>query len=113
MRLESTKYLYDISEAAKLALQFIQGKNFFDYVSDAMLRSAVERQLQIVGEALTQLFKSDPETAGRISEYQKVIAFRDILVHGYADIDDRVVWSVLETKLPALSRQAEALLTEA
>lgn len=78
-----------------------------------MLRSAVERQLQIVGEALAQLFKSDPATAVRISEHAKVIAFRNILVHGYANIDDRVVWSVLDTKLPELVREVEALLADA
>jgi uncharacterized protein with HEPN domain len=113
MRLESKKYLYDIADAGRLALQFVSGKSFSNYVSDSMLRSAVERQLQIVGEALAQLFKSDPTTAVRITEHSKVIAFRNILVHGYANIDDRVVWSVLDTKLPELVREVEALLAEA
>jgi uncharacterized protein with HEPN domain len=110
MQLESKKYLYDIAKAAKLALQFIRGKGFSDYQSDSMLRSAVERQLQIVGEALAQLFRSDPATAIRISEHTKIIAFRNILVHGYANVDDRVVWSVLDTKLPGLVREVEVLL---
>ena len=55
MRIESKKYLYDIAQAAKLALGFIAGKTFADYDGDIMLRSAVERQLEIVGEALAQL----------------------------------------------------------
>ena len=112
MRLESLKYLYDITHAAKLALDFVQGKTFSDYASDAMLRSAVERQLAILGEALTQLAKIDSQTASRITEYQRIIAFRNILVHGYVEIDNRIVWNVLQQYLPGLKTQAEALLAE-
>ena len=59
---------------------------------------------------MAQLAKSDAEVAGSISEYRRIIAFRNILIHGYADVDDRLVWDVVETKLPALSREIEALL---
>lgn len=112
MRLESKKYLYDIAHAAELALQFVAGKSFSDYVSDPLLRSAVERQLQTAGEALSQLAKMDPATASRMSEESRIIAFRNILVHGYANIDDRIVWNVLEQKLPTLRREAEGMLSE-
>jgi uncharacterized protein with HEPN domain len=110
MRLESKKYLYDIAHAAELALQFVAGKSFSDYVSDPLLRSAVERQLQTAGEALSQLSRIDAATASRISEESRIIAFRNILVHGYANIDDRIVWNVLEQKLPTLLREAQHLL---
>jgi len=110
MRLESKKYLYDIARAAASAMEFIEGKSFADYTSDAMLRSAAERQLEIVGEALAQLARTDPPTASQISEYQRIIAFRNILIHGYAEIDHRIVWNVLELKLPIVRRQAEACL---
>jgi len=83
------------------------------YSADALLRSAVERQLEIVGEALAQLARVDVATASQISEYQRIIAFRNILIHGYAEIDHRIVWNVLELKLPALLRQAEAFLSPA
>src|SRR5208337_2062793 len=112
MRLESKKYLYDIASAAALVKEFIGGSNFADYTSDAMLRSAVERQLEIVGEALAQLARTDPATASQISEYQRIIAFRNILIHGYADIDHRIVWNVLKLKLPTVRRQAEAFLKD-
>jgi len=112
MRLESKKYLYDVAHAAALATQFVAGKTFEDYAADPVLRSAVERQLQIVGEALVQLTRTDAATAARISEHSRIIAFRNILVHGYAVIDDRSVWNVLELKLPTLLREAEALLNE-
>jgi uncharacterized protein with HEPN domain len=110
MQLESKKYLYDIARAAASAMTFIGGKGFADYTSDALLRSAVERQLEIVGEALAQLARTDPATASQISEYQRIIAFGNILIHGYAEIDHRIAWNVLELKLPIVRRQAEALL---
>ncbi len=110
MRIESKKYLYDIVQAAKQALEFIAGKTFADYSVNIMLRSAVERQLEIVGEALAQLARTDPATASQIGEYQRIIAFRNILIHGYAEIDHRIVWSVLEIKLPVVLRQANSLL---
>lgn len=112
MQLEAKKYLYDIAGAAALAIEFITGKSFSEYASDSMLRSAVERQLQIVGEAMAQLTKIDPLTASRISEHKRITAFRNILVHGYANIDDRIVWNVLQLNLPTLRREAEALLNE-
>jgi uncharacterized protein with HEPN domain len=74
------------------------------------LRSAVERQFEIIGEALNQLSKIDPDTATAISEHRRIIAFRNILIHGYAEIDHRLVWGILEGKLPGLRKQVEALL---
>ena len=77
-----------------------------------MLSSAVERQFEIIGEALTKLAKVDLETAALISEYRRIIAFRNILIHGYAQIDDRLVWGVLDSKLPTLSQEVKKLLEE-
>jgi uncharacterized protein with HEPN domain len=111
MRLESKKYLYDIARAAGSAMGFVAGKSFSDYTSDLALRSAVERQLEIVGEALAQLARTDVATASRISEHQRIIAFRNILIHGYAEIDHRIVWNVLQLKLPIVGREAQALLS--
>lgn len=95
-----------------MALGFVAGKNFADYNADPMLRSAVERQLEIVGEALAQLARIDLAVASKIGEYQRIIAFRNILIHGYAEIDHRIVWNVLELKLPVVLQQARILLGE-
>ena len=90
--------------------QFTTGKSFTDYDSDAMLRAAVEREFEIIGEALGQLAKLDAELAAGISEQRAIVAFRNILIHGYAEVDDRLVWDVVETKLPTLIREIDALL---
>ena len=110
MRLEARKYLYDIQQAATLLAEFTAGRQFADYAREAMLRAAVEREFQIIGEALAQLARLDRELAAGISEHRSIIDFRNILIHGYADVDDRLVWDILETKLPILSREIDALL---
>lgn len=110
MRLEAKKYLYDVHQAAGLIADFTKGKGFADYQRDALLRSAVERQFEVIGEALAQLARVDEALAARVSEHHRIIAFRNILIHGYADVDDRVVWDVVETKLPRLRLEVEALL---
>ena len=112
MRLEAKKYLYDIQQAAARLADFTADKRFEDYRSNAMLRAAVERQFEIIGEALAQLARLDEKLAKRISEHRRIIAIRNILVHGYADVDDRLVWGVVEGKLPTLRRDVEALLNE-
>jgi uncharacterized protein with HEPN domain len=66
------------------------------------LRSAVERQFEIIGEALNQLYKSEPQWAQRIPDLREIVAFRNLLIHGYASINDLTVWRTIETSLPAL-----------
>ena len=65
-------------------------------------RSAVERQLEIIGEALSQLAKVDPQMASNVAELRRVIAFQSSLVHGYAAIDYDTVWRLIPAKLPEL-----------
>ena len=109
---ETKRYLYDIQHAAELLDKFTTHKTFSDYTSDPLLRSATERQFGIIGEAVTKLANLDPSTASRITEYRRIIAFRNILIHQYAAVDDQVVWGVLQTKLPTLSLEIQAMLLE-
>jgi len=112
MRLEIRKYLHDIERATTALTEFTATRTFADYAREAMLRAAVERQFEIIGEALAQLAKRDANVAARIGDHRRIIAFRNILIHGYADVDDRLVWDIVETKLPTLRRDVEALLSE-
>jgi uncharacterized protein with HEPN domain len=76
------KYLWDAVRAAELVGEFADGRSFADYQANTMLRSAVERQLEIVGEALNQLSEADPEIASRVPDLPRIVAFRNILIHG-------------------------------
>ena len=104
------KYLYDINQACQLLVEFTSGKRLQDYQSDAMLRSAVERQFEIIGEALNQALRSDPSLTEKISHSARIIGFRNQLIHGYASISDEVVWGVLEMYLPVLHQEVSVLL---
>ena len=112
MRLEEKTLLHDVRVAAEHIEAFTHGKDFSTYGMDEMLRSAVERQFEIIGEALNRLSKINPDLVGRVSEYQRIIAFRNILIHGYAQVDDRLVWSVVEEKLQTLLGEVIRLLEE-
>lgn len=109
---EILKYLYDIREACDLIVEFTMGKTFDDYTVDAMLRSAVERQFEIIGEALNQAIRRDPDLGKAITDIAKIIAFRNRLIHAYAAISDEVVWGVIETSLPTLQREVVDLLED-
>ena len=112
MQPEAKKYLFDIQTAANLLDTFVSGRNFAEYQHDLMLRAATERQFEVIGEAISQLARIDPATAAQISEYQRIIAFRNILIHGYAEIDNRLVWDIIQTRLPRLREEASALLND-
>jgi uncharacterized protein with HEPN domain len=110
--LEVRKYLFDIAQACDLLTQFTRGKAFTDYIADALLRSAVERQFEIMGEALNQALRLYPDITQHVSDCRRIVAFRNRLIHGYAFVSDEVVWGVLETNLPTLRREVQSLLNE-
>jgi len=103
-------YLWDALHAAELVRDFARDRSFAEYQSDAMLRSAVERQFEIIGEALNQFSKVDPAAASRIPELRRIVSFRNILIHGYATVDDALVWQMLIDKLPGLQQALNELI---
>jgi uncharacterized protein with HEPN domain len=107
---ESRKFLWDAQQAANRIARFVAGKTFPMYRSDELLRSAVERQSEIIGESLRQLAASDAQTASRITALPRIVAFRNILIHGYATIDDKIVRGVVESNLPLLRVELEQSL---
>ncbi|MDQ2582408.1 hypothetical protein CKY47_00070 [Saccharothrix yanglingensis] len=113
MRPDPRAYLWDALHAVELLSQFSEGKSFTDYEADAMLRSAVERQFEIIGEALNQLREVDAELASAIPDVNRIVAFRNILIHGYASVDDALVWQTLTDKVPALDQVLRRLLDQA
>lgn len=110
MQPESRKYLWDASQAADRITRFVAGTTLDQYQTDDLLRSAVERQFEIIGESLAQLRKIDPATAATIPELPRIVAFRNILIHGYATVDERLVWGVIEGSLPSLRTILKQLL---
>ena len=112
MQRDPRTYLFDMRQACELIFEFTAGRTLDQYRTDALLRSAVERQFQILGEALNELFSTHPAIARRIPEHRAIINFRHILVHRYDRIDNDTVWGIVETKLPVLRREVDSLLAE-
>jgi uncharacterized protein with HEPN domain len=92
--------------------EFIIGLDEASYAADQLRRSAVERQLEIVGEALKNLRNADPDIAQRIPDIARIVGLRNILAHGYAVVDDAVVWSAASQRVPELLAVVGQLLAE-
>jgi len=112
MQRDQKAYLWDVLNSIDLIRQFVGGRTLADYSQDPMLRSAVERQFEIIGEALAQLLRQYPATGSSISQRTEIIAFRNRLIHGYSFVADAVVWSAIENDLPLLRTEVAALLAE-
>ena len=112
MQPEIRKFLFDARSACEALLTFTQGKTLRDYRSDLLLRSGVERQLQIIGEALNQAHKMDLHIAELIENFRQIINLRNVIVHGYSTIQDETVWGILQNDLPRLYEQVSNLLGE-
>jgi uncharacterized protein with HEPN domain len=111
MQPKTPKLLEDIRDAAAFIREVAQGKALEDYGRDRLLRQAIERNFEIIGEAMTRLAQLDPGTAAGISKHRRIIDFRNVLIHGYDLIDHRIVWSTIEEELPVLLGEVEVLLS--
>ncbi|WP_223373551.1 HepT-like ribonuclease domain-containing protein [Gordonia bronchialis] len=74
------------------------------------MESATERQMEIIGEALRNLRRVDEDLAGRIPHAHKIIGMRNVLVHGYAQVDSSIVWAAAKLDVSELIPVLEALL---
>jgi uncharacterized protein with HEPN domain len=106
-------YLWDIEQAASDIQTFTRDKQLSDYENDPMLRAAVERNFEVIGEAVSQAQRFFPEILGRITNDQQIIAFRNRLVHGYATVRQALDWDIVQTNLPRLREEVGELLREA
>lgn len=110
MQPKAPKLLEDIRDAAGFILQMSNDRTVENYKTDRMLRQAIERNFEIIGEALNRLSKIDPQLLLRISDHQRIISFRNILIHGYDAILEERVWDAVQNHLPNLMTEVEELL---
>ncbi len=97
------KLLLDISLSCGEILDFIDGKSFEDFQQDRMLQLAIEREFEIIGEALYRLSRiEEAELFRKIPEYRKIIDFRNIIAHGYDIIDEAALWDFAVNRVPEL-----------
>ena len=110
MQRERELYLWDMLRAGQSIERFLRGRTLSEYKANDLLRSAVERKFEVLGEAVNQACALYPELSEEIDLHRNVVAFRNQLSHGYFNLDDEIVWSIAERYLPAFLDQVHALL---
>jgi uncharacterized protein with HEPN domain len=104
------KYLFDI----KLAIEDIDSyfktepRKFENYRNNSLLKRAIERNLEIIGEAINRILKEDPSFP--IENAKKIIGLRNQIIHGYDSVSDENIWGILTVHLPKLKADIELLI---
>lgn len=113
MRPESAALIWDALDAARTIDDFLAGISLDEYLSDLLRRRAVEREFEIIGEALNRLRQVDADTAARVPGLKNAVGLRNVLIHGYAEIVDDRVYDTVVHDLPGLIEALRLLLAEA
>jgi uncharacterized protein with HEPN domain len=108
---ETRKNLIDILQAAEEIQNFVSGMDFKEYQNNPVTKRAVERDFEIIGEALNRIKNTDDELLEKISEHHRIIGFRNILIHGYDIVDEAIVWQAATKHLPILTREIKEILS--
>ena len=112
MRRDPRVHLLDALDAARAIQAFVEGRTEQDYRRDRLLRSAVDREFEVVGEALNRLRRDDPAMAARIPDLAQIVGFRNVLIHGYDIVDRSAVWKAITVEVPPLVASVSGLLVE-
>jgi uncharacterized protein with HEPN domain len=109
------KWLFDVKMSIDEIDTFFDNKekNFFDYRSNLMLKRAVERNLEIIGEAVNRIIKRDNLFIEKISNAKAVVGLRNQVIHAYDNVSDEYIWSILINHLPKFKIEIENLIKSA
>ena len=109
MRLNIQKYLFDIQNSINSIYDYLGEKRDFKiYQANKQLRRAVERELEIIGEAINKILEIEPKID--IDNARKIVDLRNFVIHGYDKVDDVIVWGIISNNLPKLKEQVDKLL---
>lgn len=103
-------WLYDILQSLKEIDSFYEDRSkiFEEYVSDVKTKRAIERNLEIIGEAANRILKKDKDF--KLDNVQKIIGTRNRIIHGYDLVSDDLIWSIVISHLPKLKQEVAKLL---
>jgi uncharacterized protein with HEPN domain len=109
MQLKIQKYLYDIEISIDSIYEYLgEHRNFNDYMANKQLRRSVERELEIIGEAVSKILQLDPDIP--IDNARKIIGLRNQVIHAYDSVNNETVWSIVIIHLPKLKEDIDKLL---
>lgn len=109
MRRDPAKLYEDVLHAVEEIDAFCRGKTFDDFQGDRALQLIIERELEIIGEALARLRRDHPDLAEQVDGIHKIIGLRNVLAHGYDVLEYEILWDIVENKLPGLERAIRLL----
>ena len=110
---EAKKRLLDVANACEAIAEFVAGIDFAIYENNRLLRSAVERQFEIIGEGLNKAGAAEASLPAQIPEFHRIVGLRNRLIHGYDNVDDEILWDIVQSKLAPLKARIDGILREA
>lgn len=110
MEEQTMKWLYDIQSAIIEIESYFEKypKSFTEYVHNLLLKRAIERDLEIIGEAVNRLYKENPEI--EIENAKRIIGLRNQIIHAYDNISDENIWAIIINHLPKLKAEVDKLV---
>ena len=101
--------MFDVKTSIEYIREYLGPKrNFVQYQSDRKLRRAVERELEIIGEAINNILKATPDIT--ITDARKIVGLRNRIIHAYDAVDDPMIWDIVVNHLPLLEKEVKLLL---
>lgn len=106
---EIKKYLFDVKQAIEEIETFLKDKTYQDFIDGTLIQSAVERKLEIIGEALNRIKRLNENVLNNITDADRIISFRNI-IHGYDILDSKIIWDAIRHNLPQLKKEINDLI---
>jgi uncharacterized protein with HEPN domain len=108
MQEEVRQWLDDIEAAIEEIISFLpEERNFFVFKNDLKTKRAIERNIEIIGEAMNRILQIEPEI--KISDSRKIVDTRNRIIHGYDTVSDEILWGIIVKSLPVLKIEIEEL----
>ena len=111
MPLDPRAYLVDIIESWDAIASAVSGLGLREYEANRLVRSSVEREFVIIGEAVQALSRFDPDVFDSITTARRIVDFRSQLTHEYPTVDDALVWAIIQREVPLLRQESERLMS--
>ncbi len=109
MKREVKKYLFDIKTSIESIFEYLgDNRDLFEYQKNKLLRRGIEREIEIIGEAMNRIMKIAPDI--KIENARQIVDARNWVIHGYDRVDDIVIWGIISIHLPKLKKEIEDLL---
>ena len=109
MKDEIKKYLYDIQVAINSIFEYLSStKNLKQYENNKLVRRAVEREFEIIGEAINNILEIDKDIS--IKNARRIVDLRNWVIHGYDRVDNTIIWGIISNDLPLLKKEIDSLL---